>query len=187
MLCNPDWLWCCLPIANRSLFLPDCSVSRVGNTSPSSFRPQPAQLGAPLNLDRRCPPPTDPMGSVPAVQWHFLQPVPRCGILTSVLTLPKMRLCRAERRGGGIWYLAMENVHVARAWPAGWEEVPLCGGHHPLSLVAQIQPGKAEACSSEIKLSAVCEQGAEPSSPGPWATYLYLCQTERCCSFGRLS
>lgn len=70
----------------------------VGGTSPSLFRPQPAQPGALLNLDRRGPSLTDPMGSAPAVQHHLLQPVPTPGIFTSVLTLPKMCLCRAERR-----------------------------------------------------------------------------------------
>lgn len=39
----------------------------VGDTSPSSFGPQSAQAGALLNLDKRYPPPADPVGSVPAV------------------------------------------------------------------------------------------------------------------------
>ena len=49
----------------------------------------------------------------------------------------------------------MGNVHMAAqttgAQTAGWEEVPLDGGLHPLSLVAQVQAGKAEPHSSEAK------------------------------------
>ena len=51
--------------------------------------------------------------------------------------------------------MATGNVHVATqtsgAQTAGWEAVPLHGGLHRLSRVAQVQAGKAEPHSDEAK------------------------------------
>lgn len=144
MLCNPDQL-CCLPIGNRSL-LPDCMRSPLPSVPSARDRRQQyqliwtqlAQAGALLNLNS-CLAPTDPMGSVPAVTWqHFLQPVLRADIFTSVVPLPKMFLYRAERKeGSGVWLQEMSMRQTSGTQTAGWEEVLLNRGVHSLSMMVR--------------------------------------------------
>lgn len=73
----------------------------LGDMSPSSFRAQPAQPGALLQLDGECPPVTDPMGSVQPSDSIFYTLFPDLAFLP-LLILPKMCLCRAERREGDL-------------------------------------------------------------------------------------
>lgn len=144
----------------------------VEDTSSSSFGPQPAQPGALLNLDRRCPPPTDPMGSVPAVRQHLLQPVPRHGIFTSVLTLPKMCLRRAERRGRDLVFGYGKRPcgnSDRRLRPLGGKRFLRMEVFTPSPSLLRFRLGRLSLTLMKPRV-AVCEQEAEPSSPSPWTT-----------------
>ncbi|XP_068887759.1 NADPH oxidase activator 1 isoform X2 [Aphelocoma coerulescens] len=119
MLCYPDQLW--LPIANRSLFLPDYTPR--GGRHWSQLIWAPARSSA---VPGQWISPT--LGSAPAVMafptacsqtWHFYL----------VLTLPKMCLCRAESRGRVIWGLAVGTVHVSA--PLGRKMFLWVGGGSP--------------------------------------------------------
>lgn len=166
MLCHPHQLWCCLPVANRSLFVSDCTPG-VEDTGPSSF-------GAPASTARSSAvpgqgiSPTQIHGDSSSSDGISYSLFPDLAFLPDACTAEDV--CRAESRerasgfGCGNCPRGSSGCWVGGGSPGG-EEVPLAGSLHPLSLVAHVEAGKAEPHSR----SQWCLAGRRRQSPVPQA------------------
>lgn len=143
MLCYPDQLWCCLPIASRSLFLPDCTLR--GGRHWSQLIWAPASTARTSAIPRQGISPTQIHGDRSSSDGisYSLFPDP-------MLTLPKIEVSLQSReQGEGLWDLALGIAHVQlrllgrKTFPCV-EKFPLAGFLHTFSLVAHVEAVKAE-------------------------------------------
>lgn len=136
MLCHPDQLRCCLPIANRSPFLPDCTPRGGRHWSQLIWAPARSSAVPGQGIS-----PTQIHGVSSSSDGIPYSLFPNLAFLPRAYTAKDVSVqSREQGEGSGVWLweLSMWQLLWVGRRSSGWEEVPLAGSLHPLSLVAPV-------------------------------------------------